>query len=342
MSIVNMVRSCINNYIFVYLYSIDAVDLEHSVVYFSSNKDNATEKHLYSACLLPEGTTSAAAVINKITTEPGWHNCTVHVSNASGCYNRTVITVVDCFSSIISPLRMTVYRYSTNNNNSNFNIDLISSTKILDNAECGNWLAKPQFRESIIPPVMHTIRSTDGQVDLHCAVYLPPPAAAGRLWQPTSSSSTPLSSSCCPGAPAIISVYGGPHVQRVQNNWLLSADLRAQGFAQQGFVVIKCDNRGSFRRGLRFEGALRHDMGNIEVSDQVAAVQYFVAQGLIDAKRVGMFGWSYGGYMSAMSICRAPSTFACAVAGAPVTSWDGYDSHYTGKLHFNYCNAVSL
>ena len=74
------------------------------------------------------------------------------------------------------------------------------------------------------------------------------------------------------------------------------------------------------------------DMGNIEVTDQQTAAQYFVERGLVDGKRVGMFGWSYGGYMSAMSLCRAsPGTFACAVAGAPVTSWDGYDTHYTGN-----------
>lgn len=60
-------------------------------------------------------------------------------------------------------------------------------------------------------------------------------------------------------------------------------------------------------------------------------MNYFVSQGLVDATRVGMFGWSYGGYMSAMALCRAPETFCCSVAGAPVTSWDGYDTHYTER-----------
>ena len=73
-------------------------------------------------------------------------------------------------------------------------------------------------------------------------------------------------------------------------------------------------------------------MGNIEVTDQITAAQYFIQRGLIDSARVGMFGWSYGGYMSAMSVCRGNGVFACAVAGAPVTSWDGYDTHYTGEL----------
>ena len=95
--------------------------------------------------------------------------------------------------------------------------------------------------------------------------------------------------------------------------------------------MIKCDNRGSFHRGLAFEGALQGDMGNIEVKDQECAARHFAKQGLVDMARVGMFGWSYGGYMSAMALCRAPKTFCCAVAGAPVTSWDGYDTHYTER-----------
>jgi len=94
---------------------------------------------------------------------------------------------------------------------------------------------------------------------------------------------------------------------------------------------VKCDNRGSYRRGIDFEGAIKWDMGNIEVIDQVTTVKAFVNEGLIDSNNVGMFGWSYGGYMSAMSLCRAPDTFKCSVAGAPVTSWDGYDTCYTER-----------
>lgn len=72
-------------------------------------------------------------------------------------------------------------------------------------------------------------------------------------------------------------------------------------------------------------------MGLVEVLDQVTAVEYFTRLGFVDPLRVGMFGWSYSGSMSAMSLCRAPSVFTCAVAGAPVTSWDGYDAHYTER-----------
>ncbi|HOU14490.1 MAG TPA: S9 family peptidase [Anaerolineae bacterium] len=131
--------------------------------------------------------------------------------------------------------------------------------------------------------------------------------------------------------PVIVSVYGGPHAQRVTRNWALTVDMHAQYLSSLGFLVLKVDNRGSARRGLAFEGALKHNMGDVEVQDQVDGVKWLVAQGLADPARVGIYGWSYGGYMAAMCLARAPETFKVAVAGAPVTHWDGYDTHYTER-----------
>ena len=95
---------------------------------------------------------------------------------------------------------------------------------------------------------------------------------------------------------------------------------------------MKCDNRGSARRGLAFEGALKNDMGNIEVCDQKSAVDFVTQIGIgTKSKGVAIYGWSYGGYMAGMCLAKAPETFTVAVLGAPVTSWDGYDSHYTER-----------
>ncbi len=107
--------------------------------------------------------------------------------------------------------------------------------------------------------------------------------------------------------------------------------MRAQHLRSLGFLVFILDNRGSARCGLAFEGVLKHRMGSIEVDDQVDGVQWLVARGLADMNRVGVCGWSYGGYMSLMCLARAPETFRVAVAGAPVTHWDGYDTHYTER-----------
>jgi dipeptidyl-peptidase 4 len=129
----------------------------------------------------------------------------------------------------------------------------------------------------------------------------------------------------------VVAVYGGPHAQMVTNTWTMTIDLRAQYLASRGFVVFKLDNRGSARRGLAFEGAVFRNLGRIELDDQAAGVRWLVDQGITDPERVGMYGWSYGGYMSALCLLKAPDVFNVAVAGAPVSDWDGYDTHYTER-----------
>jgi dipeptidyl-peptidase-4 len=171
----------------------------------------------------------------------------------------------------------------------------------------------PRVEElALRPPGLVSLQNRDG-VTLYGAIFRPP-ASAG------------------PGPyPTIISVYGGPHAQFAANDWRLTVDLRAQYLSQLGFLVFKLDNRGSARRGLAFEGTIRHDMGNLEVEDQVDGVHWLVGQGLAEPNRIGIYGWSYGGYLAIMCLARAPGTFHVAVAGAPVAHWDGYDTHYTER-----------
>ncbi len=162
------------------------------------------------------------------------------------------------------------------------------------------------------PPKIVTLHSRDGAL-LYGAIYRPPERFG-------------------PGPhPTIVQVYGGPHAQTVTNSWGMTVAMRAQHLRSLGFVVFLLDNRGSLRRGLEFEGAIRHRMGSIEVQDQVDGVRWLVEQGLADPARVGIYGWSYGGYMSLMCLAQAPETFHVAVAGAPVTHWDGYDTFYTER-----------
>jgi dipeptidyl-peptidase-4 len=159
-------------------------------------------------------------------------------------------------------------------------------------------------------PELVTLENRGG-VTLYGAIYLPP-ARFG------------------PGPyPTIVQVYGGPHAQLVTRGWTMTVAMRAQYLARQGFLVFVLDNRGASRRGLAFEGVIKHAMGHAEVADQVDGVRWLVDQGLADPDRVGIYGWSYGGYMALMALARAPEVFHVAVAGAPVTHWDGYDTHYT-------------
>ncbi len=131
--------------------------------------------------------------------------------------------------------------------------------------------------------------------------------------------------------PLIVSVYGGPQFQSVTNGWYLTVSMRAQYLSSLGFIVFMLDNRGSSRRGLGFEEVIKNNLGCLEVEDQVDGVNWLVEQKLVDPARVGIYGWSYGGYLSAMCLGRAPEVFRAAVAGAPVTNYDGYDTYYTER-----------
>ncbi|KAL8160568.1 hypothetical protein V2J09_002105 [Rumex salicifolius] len=126
----------------------------------------------------------------------------------------------------------------------------------------------------------------------------------------------------------MLSVYGGPCVQLVSDSWINSVDMRAQYLRSKGVLL---DNRGSSRRGLHFEGAVKHNFGRQDADDQMTGAEHLIKLGLAKAGHIGLYGWSYGGYLSAMTLARYPDAFRCAVSGAPVTSWDGYDTFYTEK-----------
>jgi len=145
----------------------------------------------------------------------------------------------------------------------------------------------------------------------------------GALYRPARRSRKPQ--------PTIVYVYGGPHAQLVTNSWSMTASMRVQYLRNLGYVVFVLDNRGSAKRGLAFEAAIKHDLGNLEVQDQVDGVHWLVEHRIADPARIGVYGGSYGGYMSAMCLFRAPESFQLAVVESPVTAWDGYDTCYTER-----------
>jgi dipeptidyl-peptidase-4 len=133
------------------------------------------------------------------------------------------------------------------------------------------------------------------------------------------------------GWPAILAPYGGPTHQMVRDTWGITAYLRLQYLSRQGFVVLSLDNRGTPRRGKGFSHVHYRALGTVEVEDQVAAVQALIKDREVNPDRVGIMGWSYGGYLAAMSLAKAPGVFRAALAGAPVTDWRGYDTGYTER-----------
>ena len=129
--------------------------------------------------------------------------------------------------------------------------------------------------------------------------------------------------------PVLLDPYAGPHAQRVLN--AQSSFLTSQWFADQGFAVVVADGRGTPGRGSAWERAVHRDLATVVLEDQVAALQAAAADYPLDLTRVAIRGWSFGGYVAALAVLRRPDIFHAAVAGAPVTDWRLYDTHYTER-----------
>jgi len=130
--------------------------------------------------------------------------------------------------------------------------------------------------------------------------------------------------------PAIVFVYGGPHAQEVQDRWTPFSGLE-QYLASRGFLVWTMDNRGSWGRGHAFETPILRNMGAQELKDQLEGVAELTKKPFVDGSRLGIWGWSYGGYLTLYTVTHAGGRFKCAMAGAPVTDWKFYDTIYTER-----------
>jgi dipeptidyl-peptidase-4 len=167
--------------------------------------------------------------------------------------------------------------------------------------------------EVLEAPEYGSLKSLDGKVDLNYRMILPHDFDKSKKY------------------PAIVHLYGGPHAQMVTNGWAGDRYLFQQYLASMGFVVISLDNRGSANRGLSFEGAIYKNMGDLEVEDQLVAANHLKSLDFVDEDRIGVHGWSYGGYMTLMCMFKKPDVFKVGVSGAPVTDWSLYDTCYTER-----------
>jgi dipeptidyl-peptidase-4 len=130
--------------------------------------------------------------------------------------------------------------------------------------------------------------------------------------------------------PVIVYVYGGPHAQVVRDSWG-AITLFDHYLASKGFLIWSLDNRGSWGRGHAWETAIFMETGKKELADQLAGVKYLKSLAYVDPARIGIWGWSYGGYMALYALTNAPDVWKCGVAGAPVTHWKFYDTIYTER-----------
>ena len=128
--------------------------------------------------------------------------------------------------------------------------------------------------------------------------------------------------------PVFYYVYGGPHAQLVTDSWRGGASMFMQLMAQKGYVVFTMDNRGTPNRGFAFENTIHRKLGKNEVADQLVGVDYLLSLPYVDENRMGIQGWSFGGFMTINMILEEPGLFKAAVAGGPVIDWKYYEIMY--------------
>ncbi|WP_144281895.1 S9 family peptidase [Chryseobacterium echinoideorum] len=131
--------------------------------------------------------------------------------------------------------------------------------------------------------------------------------------------------------PAIVYLYNGPHLQIVTNSFPASGNLWYEYMAQNGYIIFTMDGRGSSNRGLKFEQAVFRNLGTTEMNDQMQGVKYLKSLPYVDAGKMGIHGWSFGGFMTTSFMLRHPEVFKVGVAGGPVIDWQMYETMYTER-----------
>ncbi len=167
-----------------------------------------------------------------------------------------------------------------------------------------------KYRDSKLKTEYGTMKAVDGQT-LYYSIIKPADVNSGKRF------------------PVYLSTYGGPHAQHVARRWGNDFD---QYMAQQGYVVFRLDNRGSSRRERAFTDVIYNNLGKAEVTDQLTGIDWLGKQSFVDAKRIGVYGWSYGGFMALRLLSAGSDKIAAGVSGAPVTDWALYDTHYTEQF----------
>lgn len=155
-----------------------------------------------------------------------------------------------------------------------------------------------------------TIKAADGTTDLFTRLIKPSNFDANKKY------------------PVLVYVYGGPHAQMITNSFLDGANLWMYWMAEQGYLVYTVDNRGSDNRGFAFESAIHRNLGENEIQDQLKGVEYLKSLPYVDANRLAVHGWSYGGFMTTSLMTKTPDVFKVGVAGGPVTDWKWYEIMY--------------
>jgi dipeptidyl-peptidase-4 len=201
----------------------------------------------------------------------------------------------DAYSTQMTPPRQDVYRIDGKH------VAALNENKV------------PALGDYRLSPVEFLDLLTDDGAKLHASIIRPTDFDSSRKY------------------PVLIDVYGGPHVQNVRHEWGGIDFLWLEMMAQKGYIIFTLDNRGSYYRGHAFETPIYHHLGQVELEDQLRGVKYLTSLPYVDASRIGIWGWSYGGTMTLEALFNAPDVFKVGVAISPVSDWKLYDTIYTER-----------
>jgi dipeptidyl-peptidase-4 len=202
---------------------------------------------------------------------------------------------VDTYSTALTPERQDLYRIDGTR------VAVINENKV------------PELGDYHLSPVEWVDVSANDGTKLCASIIRPPDFDASRKY------------------PVLIDVYGGPQIQSVRDEWHGVNFLWDELMAEKGYIIFSLDNRGSYFRGHAFETPVYHQLGKIELQDQLAGVNYLKSLSYVDPARIGIWGWSYGGTMTLHAMFAAPDIFKAGVSVAPVSDWKLYDTAYTER-----------
>eukprot|EP01134_Creolimax_fragrantissima_P007202 CFRG7202T1 len=286
------------------------IDTSKQLIYFSANKCEPVELHLYSVSYCNSVGSDVLKPSHEYLSPRIMQITQTGFSYTDILFNASRDRFLATYSSLIVLPKTVVFSLRTSNHT--------SAGAVFPLSQVYSYIVSPTIRTLAYPhPQLWHYVNSDG-----VTIY-------GLVIKPSGSNSTGAHSHRWP---TVCFVYGGPCVQLVTNEYKGLRYLRLQLLAQLGYVVLVVDGRGSARRGTAFENHIKGTAGPVEIEDQVEAIKYFSkTHGYIDMERIAIHGWSYGGYLSLMGLCLRPDVFKLAIAGAPVTNWEFYDTAYTER-----------
>lgn len=222
---------------------------------------------------------------------------TVQITTVSGTHAVEVSAdgslIEDTFSNTVIPNEVSIKN--------------LKSNKVVSLVKADN----PYTGKTVLPRMeLVTITAADGKTPLNGRIIYPADFDASKKY------------------PVMLYVYGGPHAQLVTNKWLGGTGLFDYYMAQRGYVVFTLDNRGSDARGRDFEHVIHRNLGVNEMADQMKGIEYLKVKNFVDADRIGVYGWSFGGFMATSLMLDHADTFKVGVAGGPVIDWKYYEVMY--------------